>query len=117
MRGISLCSVTVKAGPCAGAAAAAAAPASRARRASPGLTSETVVQSQRESQWFARGHRLRHVHSEAAPVDAQAEIGQQAAERRQPVARQPPRSAADEPGLAGLPQHYEVRALEGDERL
>src|SRR5437016_4146472 len=52
MRGVSLCSVIVRAG--AWAAAGTAAPARRARSPSPGRTSEAMVESQCEAQPLAR---------------------------------------------------------------
>src|SRR5207247_6193226 len=89
-RGTPFWSSTVSEGCCApaGGAGAAAAHASRARRRCPALTSEAMVESQRESQGLARGHGLRHVDAEPAPVDAHPDIPEPAPERRQPVARQ-----------------------------
>src|SRR6266540_2142159 len=117
MRGISLWRVTVNAGACAPAGWAAAAPPSTARRTSPGLTSEAVVESHREAQALAGGHRLRRVQAQPAPIDAQAEVRDPAAERRQAVAGQPARPAAHEPRLPGVSQHDEVRPLEREEGL
>src|SRR6266700_4607230 len=97
-RGSPLWRITVNAGCCAlaGRGGTAAAHATRARRRNPALTSEAMVESQRESQGLTCGDRLRHVQAEPAPVDAHPEIPEPAPERRQPVARQPARAAADE---------------------
>src|SRR5207244_8923505 len=115
MRGVSLCSVTVNAGACAPAGETAAAPPSQARRASPSLTSEAVVESQREAHGLARRHGLREVQAEPAPIDAQPQIGEPTAEGGQSVRRQPARSVADEPPLTRVAKHDEVRPLEGEE--
>src|SRR5207244_12842134 len=62
-RGTPLWTMTVNAGACAAARGTVTAP-SRARKARPGLTSEAVVESQRESQGLPGGHRLRHVQAQ-----------------------------------------------------
>src|SRR2546428_13165100 len=80
-RGAPLWMMTVSAGACAAARETVTAP-SRARNASPDLTSEAVVESQRESQGLPGRHRLRHVHAQPPPIAAQAEVGEPAAERR-----------------------------------
>src|SRR2546428_9288160 len=118
-RGTPLCTSTVSEGCCApaGGEGPAAAHASRARRRNPALTSEAMVESQRESQWLTCGDRLRHVQAEPAPVDAHPEIPEPAPERRQPVARQPARAAADEPPLAGVAQHHEIGAPQREQRF
>src|SRR2546426_12502963 len=111
-RGMSLWRVTVNDGAWAAAGASAAASAAKARRAGPALTSEAMIESQREAQLFPRRHRLRHVEPEPAPVDPQAEVRDPAAQGRQAVARHPARPAADQPGLAGVAEHDEIRALQ-----
>src|SRR2546423_13744598 len=83
-RGTPLWTMTVNAGACAAARGTVTAP-SRARNARPGLTSEAVIESQRESQGLPGGHRLRHVHAKPAPIDAEAQVGEPAAERREPI--------------------------------
>src|SRR2546421_9716083 len=90
--GTPLWMMTVNAGACAAAREAVAAP-SRARNASPDLTSEAVVEPQRESQGLPGGHRLRDVQAQSAPIDAQAEVGEPAAERGQPIGGQSARPA------------------------
>src|SRR2546430_17180653 len=95
-RGTPLWIMTVSAGACAAAREAVTAP-SRARNARPDLTSEAVVESQRESQGLPGRHRLRHIHAQPPPIDAQAEVGEPAAERREPIGGQstgPPAHAA-----------------------
>src|SRR5205814_7489213 len=62
-RGTPLWTMTVNAGACAAARGTVTAP-SRARNARPGLTSEAVVESQRESQGLPGGHRFRHVQAQ-----------------------------------------------------
>src|SRR5437899_8097644 len=86
-RGMPLWTMTVNAGACAAARETVTAP-SRARNARPGLTSEAVIESQRESQGLPGGHRLRDVHAQPPPIDAQAQVGEPAAERRDPIGRQ-----------------------------
>src|SRR6266516_5493884 len=83
-RGSPLWRITVNAGCCAlaGRGGTAAAHASSARRRNPALTSEAMVESQRESQGLARGHGLRHVDAEPTPVDAQSEITKPAPQGR-----------------------------------
>src|SRR5436305_1621561 len=83
-RGTPLWTMTVNAGACA-AARETDTPPSRARNARPDLTSEAVIESQRESQRLAGGHRLRHVQTEPSPIDAQTEVGEPAAQRREPI--------------------------------
>src|SRR5882762_1879475 len=89
-RGTSLRSVTVSdgAGGDACAAAPAAAPDSRTQRGRTNLrrTLEPVVEPDREAQSFAGGHRFGDVQAETAPVHAEAQVGEPAPERRQPVA-------------------------------
>src|SRR5205809_3701358 len=118
-RGTPFWSSTVSEGCCApaGGAEAAVAHASRARRRSPALTSEAMVESQRESQGLTRRDRLRHVQAEPAPIDAHPEIREPAARRRQPVGRQPARPAADEPRLAGVAQHHEIGTAQREQRF
>src|SRR6185437_13249849 len=114
-RGTPLWTITVNAGSCAAARETVTAP-SRARNARPGLTSEAVIESQRESQGLPRGHGLRYVHPEPAPIDAEAQVGEPAAERREAIGRQATGPVAHEPRLSGIRQHHEVRALEREER-
>src|SRR5213593_5121499 len=83
-RGTPLWTITVNAGACAAARGTVTAP-SRARNARPGLTSEAVVESQRESQGLPGGHRLGHVQAQPSPIDAEAQVGEPAAERREPI--------------------------------
>src|SRR2546428_9978993 len=99
--------MTVNAGVCA-ATRETDTPPSRARNARPDLTSEAVIESQRESQGLAGGHRLRHVHTEPSPIDAQAEVGEPAAQRREPIGGQSTRPAAHQPGLSRVPKDDEV---------
>src|SRR5437773_10946612 len=95
-RGTPLWTMTVNAGACAAAHGTVTAPR-RARNARPGLTSEAVVESQRESQGLPGGHRLRHVQAQSSPIDAVAEVGDPADERREPIGRRAPRPAAHWP--------------------
>src|SRR6058998_378873 len=88
-RGTPLWTITVNAGACAAARGTVTAP-SRARNARPGLTSEAVVESQRESQGLPGGHRLGHVQAQPSPIDAEAQVGEPAAERREPIGGQAP---------------------------
>src|SRR5690242_16983075 len=113
MRGVSLCSVIVKAG--AWAAAGTAAPARRARSTNSGRTSEAMVESQGEAQPLARRDPLRRVHAEPSPVHPEAEIGEPAAGRRQPIAGEPSRPVADEPRLPGVAEHHQVGTLQGEQ--
>src|SRR5207249_531004 len=115
-RGAPLWMMTVNAGACAAARETATAPR-RARNARPDLTSEAVVESQRESQGLPGGHRLRYVHAQPPPIDAQAEVGEPAAECREPIGRQSTGPAAHEPRLSCIREDNEVRALEREERL
>src|SRR5256886_1735444 len=115
-RGTPLWTMTVNAGACAAARGTVTAP-SRARNARPGLTSEAVVESQRESQGLPGGHRLRHVQAQPSPIDAEAQVGEPAAERREPIGGQSPGPAAHEPRLSRIREDDQVRALEGEERL
>src|SRR5216117_3360420 len=115
-RGTPLWTMTVNAGACAAARGTVTAP-SRARNARPGLTSEAVVESQRESQGLPSGHRLRHVQAQSSPIDAKAQVGEPAAERREPIGGQSPGPAAHEPRLSRIREDNQVRALEGEERL
>src|SRR6266702_6321766 len=101
--------MTVNAGACAAAGEAVAAP-SRARNASPDLTSEAVVEPQRESQRLPGGHCLGHVQAQPAPIDAQAEVGEPAAERGEPIGGQSTRPTAYEPRLSRVREDDEVRA-------
>src|SRR5690348_13812263 len=101
--------MTVNAGACAAAVETDATQTS-ARNATPGLTSEAVVESQRESQGLSRRHGLRHIHAQPAPVDAEAEVGEPAAEGRQPVRGQAAGSGAHEPRLASIREHDDVGA-------
>src|SRR2546421_197234 len=75
--------ITVNAGACARAGETAAAP-TRVRTARPVLTSEAVVESQREPQGLAGRHRLGHVQPESTPIEAQTEVREPTAECRQP---------------------------------
>src|SRR5438445_11016997 len=88
-RGTPLWTMTVNAGACAAARGTVTAP-SRARNARPGLSSEAVVESQRESQGLPGGHRFRHVQAQPSPIDAEAQVGEPAAERREPIGGQSP---------------------------
>src|SRR5216117_1538213 len=115
-RGTPLWTMTVNAGACAAARGTVTAP-SRARNARPGLTSEAVVESQRESQGLPGGHRLGHVQAQPSPIDAEAQVGEPAAERREPIGGQAPGPAAYEPRLSRIREDHEVRALEREERL
>src|SRR5438046_2262134 len=115
-RGTLLCRMTVNAGACAAAVGTDATP-TRARNARPGLTSKAVVESQRESQGLARRHRLRHVHAHPAPIDTEAEVGEPAAESRQPVRGQAAGSGAHEPRLARIRENHDVRAPQDEWRL
>src|SRR5216117_2750225 len=115
-RGTPLWTITVNAGACAAARGTVTAP-SRARNARPGLTSEAVVESQRESQGLPGGHCLRHVQAQPSPIDAEAQVGEPAAERREPIGGQSPGPAAHEPRLSRICEDNQVRALEGEERL
>src|SRR5439155_25943503 len=92
-RGTPLWTMTVNAGSCA-AARETDTPPSRARNARPDLTSEAVIESQRESQRLAGGHRLRHVQTEPSPTDPQTEVGEPAAQRRGPIGGEATRPAA-----------------------
>src|SRR5882762_4521084 len=85
--------ITVNAGACAAVRETVAAP-SRARNARPDFTSEAVVESQREPQGFPGGHRLRHVHAQPAPIDAEAQVGEPAAECGEPIGGQARRPRA-----------------------
>src|SRR5436853_5315339 len=115
-RGTPLWTMTVNAGACAAARGTVTAP-SRARNARPGLTSEAVVESQGESQGLPGGHRFRHVQAQPSPIDAEAQVGEPAAERREPIGGQSPGPAAHEPRLSRIREDDQVRALEGEERL
>src|SRR2546425_332219 len=115
-RGTPLWTITVNAGACAAARETVTAP-SRARNARPGLTSEAVIESQRESRGLPGGPRLRDVHAQPPPIDAQAQVGEPAAERREPIGGQSAGPAADEPRLSRVREDDEVRALEREERL
>src|SRR5437879_1057881 len=112
-RGMPLWTMTVNAGACAAARGTVTAP-SRARNARPGLTSEAVVESQRESQGLPGGHRLRHVQAQPSPIDAEAQVGEPAAERREPVGGQAPGPAAHEPRLSPTRQAAQARARTGE---
>src|SRR3989449_254032 len=109
-RGTPLWTMTVNAGACAAARGTVTAP-SRARNARPGLTSEAVVESQRKSQGLPGGHRLRHVQAQPSPIDAEAQVGEPAAERREPIGGQSPGPAAHEPRLSRIREDDQVRAL------
>src|SRR5437867_9211620 len=115
-RGTPLWTMTVNAGACAAARGTVTAP-SRARNARPGLTSEAVVESQREAQGLPGGRRLGHVQAQPSPLDAEAQVGEPAAERREPIGGQAPGPAAYEPRLSRICEDDQVRALEGEERL
>src|SRR2546429_5294326 len=101
-RGAPLWMMTVNAGACAAARETVTAP-SRARNARPDLTSEAVVESQRESQGLPGRHRLRHIHAQPPPIDAQAEVGEPAAERREPIGGHADRAAAPPPPPSRVP--------------
>src|SRR5437867_11235078 len=88
-RGTPLWIMTVNAGACAAARETDTAP-TRARSARPDLTSEAVIESQRESQGLPGGHRLRHIQAQPSPIDPQAQVGEPAAERREPIGGHPP---------------------------
>src|SRR2546426_11957148 len=95
-RGTPAWMMTVNAGACAAARETVTAP-SRVRNAKPSLTSEAVIESQRESQGLTGGHRLRHVHAQPPPIDAETQVGEPAAKRREPIGGQSPGPAAHEP--------------------
>src|SRR5205809_6839087 len=114
-RGTPLWTMTVNAGACAAARGTVTAP-SRARNARPGLTSEAVVEPQRESQGLPGGHRLRHVQAQPSPIDAEAQVGEPAPQRRDPNGGQSPGPAAPEPRLSRLRDDSPARALEGVRR-
>src|SRR5256886_8601074 len=114
-RGMPLWTMTVNAGACAAARGTVTAP-SRARNARPGLTSEAVVESQRESQGLPGGHRLRHVQAQPSPIDAEAQVGEPAAERREPIGGQGPRPPAPRAARSPPRRGVQVWALEGEER-
>src|SRR5437879_13555439 len=88
-RGTPLWTMTVNAGACAAARGTVTAP-SRARNARPGLTSEAVVESQRESQALPGGHRLRHLQAQPSPIDPEDQLAEPPAERREPIDQQRP---------------------------
>src|SRR2546426_5445233 len=115
-RGTPLWTMTVNAGACAAARGTVTAP-SRARNARPGLTSEAVVESQRESQGLPGGHRLRHVQAQPSPIDAEAQVGEPAAERREPIGGQEAPPAAPEPRPSRLRGGDQGPALGGGARL
>src|SRR3989475_11742464 len=94
-RGTPLWTMTVNAGACAAARGTVTAP-SRARNARPGLTSEAVVESQRESQGLPGGHRLRHVQAQPSPIEAEAQGGAPAADRRETIGGESPGAACPE---------------------
>src|SRR5260370_42393938 len=95
--------MTVNAGACALACEAAAAPSS-ARNARPDLTSEAVIESQREAQRLAGRHRLSHIHPQSAPIDPEPEAPEPAREPGEAVRGQPARALAPEPGLPPFTQ-------------
>src|SRR5438093_876893 len=105
-RGTPLWTMTVNAGACAAARGTVTAP-SRARNARPGLTSEAVVESQRESQGLPGGHRLRHVQAQPSPIDAEAQVGEPAAERREPLLQR--QRIATDPAARENPQVHASR--------
>src|SRR3989442_11949773 len=115
-RGMPLWTMTVNAGACAAARGTVTAP-SRARNARPGLTSEAVVESQRESQGLPGGHRLRHVQAQPSPIGAEAQVGEPAAERREPIGGERPRPAAPTAPLARIREGDQGRAPGGGKRL
>src|SRR5882724_11982760 len=115
-RATPLWTMTVNAGACAAARETVTAPI-KTRNAKPGLTSEAVIESQRESQMLPGGHRFRHVQAQPAPIDAETQIGEPAAQRRQPIGGQAAGPAADEPCLSRVRQHDQIRALKREERL
>src|SRR5207245_5086556 len=77
---------------------------------------EAMVESQREAQPLARRDPLRRIHAEPSPIDAEAQIGEPAAGRRQPIAGEPSRPVADEPRLPGVPEHHQGGTLEREQR-
>src|SRR6266404_4445369 len=115
-RATPLWTMTVNAGACAAARETVTAPI-KTRNATPGFTSEAVIESQRESQTLPGGHRFRHVQAQPAPIDAESQIGKPAARRRQPIGGQAAGPAADEPCLSRVREHDQVRALKREERL
>src|SRR2546425_4767496 len=115
-RATPLWPMPVNAGSCGAARETVTAPI-KTRNAKPGLTSEAVIESQRESQMLPGGHRFRHVQAQPAPIDAETQIGEPAAQRRQPIGGQAAGPAADEPCLSRLPQHHQIPALKRGERL
>src|SRR5207302_8913639 len=88
-----------------------------ARRAWQRHTSEALIEWKSESQGRPGGHRLRHVQAQPSPIDAEAQVGEPAAERREPIDGQSPGPAAHEPRLSRIREDDQVRALEGEERL
>src|SRR2546425_2472813 len=114
MRGVSLCSVIVRAG--AWAAAGTAARAGRAGSPTPGRPSEAMVESQCEAQPLARRDPLRRVHAKPSPIHAESQIGEPAAGRRQPIVRETSRPVADEPRLPGVAEHDQVGTLQREQR-
>src|SRR2546423_14026453 len=108
--------IAVTAGDCAGAGETAAA-RTTARTARPVLTSEAVVESQRKPQGLAGRHRLGHVQPESTPIEAQAEVREPTAERRQPVGGEPAPPATDQPRPPRAPEHPDDRAPERGQRL
>jgi len=115
-RATPLWTMTVNAGACAAARGTVTAPI-KTRNARPALTSEAVIESQRESQMLPGGHRFRHIHAQTSPIDAETQIGEPAAQRRQPIGGQSAGPAADEPCLSRVREHDQIRALKREERL
>src|SRR5438067_9301400 len=115
-RGAPLWMMTVNAGACAAARETATAPR-RARNARPGLTSEAVVESQRESQGLPGGHRFRTVQAQPSPMDAKPQSGEPPAGGREPSGGQWPGPPPHEQRRSRTPEADRVRAREGEGRL
>src|ERR1043166_8435561 len=108
--------MTVNAGACA-AAEDTVATLTRARNARPGLTSEAVIEPQCDPPPPPGGHALRHVRAHPAYIDPEAEIGEPAAQRRQPVGGQAAWPAVQEPGLSRFREDDEIGAAQREQRL
>src|SRR3989441_12594284 len=115
-RATPLWPMPVNAGSCGAARETVTAPI-KTRNAKPGLTSEAVIESQRESQMLPGGHRFRHVQAQPAPIDAETQIGEPAAQRRQPIGGQAAGPAADGPCPAPRPPPDQNPAPQGGKRL
>src|SRR3989441_10928800 len=107
------CSVTVRVGdwpaPTRGVRARAMA-AHQSRR-----TLEPVIEPSRETQSFAGSHRLRDVHAESTPIDAQSSIDEPVVEAWDPPGWQAVGTVAHEPRLARVHEDHDVEAFEPEE--